>query len=413
VKLAGYAFARLKASEGIHDPLKAQVLLLQEGNKKICIISMDMMSIEINFTERLRNAINLRTGIPQHQIMVVCSHIHSGPQGFNTDIAVLHDARDESLLEITLCNIVGACCSCLTNLQPVRFSTGTDWGYGIGLNRNDPEHGEVDQQVTVVRIDDVKGIPLVLFFNYGCHPTVIGADNFLISADFPGAARRCLANVYPGTISIFTNGAAGDVSTRFTRRNSSYEEVDRFGQILAAAVVRAANSAECFSPDTITCNTISLEVPPKQFPSIDEMRNKITSLSRKLEHAKNAPESQGELRKLITKLEGAKLLLQQAEIYKEIKKIIIEIQQIKIGNYSLIGIPGEPYSKTIKDIKNAVKPAPIILMGYANDYLGYFPESSDELTDTYEDYVSLFSTTAALKIKETIIKMIKESNSNG
>jgi len=61
---------------------------------------------------------------------------------------------------------------------------------GIRLNRNDPDHGPMDPQVTVVRVDGADGQPVAVRMNYGCHPTVMGHVNLELSADYPGAARR-------------------------------------------------------------------------------------------------------------------------------------------------------------------------------------------------------------------------------
>jgi hypothetical protein len=76
---------------------------------------------------------------------------------------------------------------------------------------------------------------------------------------------------------------------------------------------------------------------------------------------------------------------------------------------SLVGVPGEPFSKTFLDIKERTRPKKIMLIGYANDCKGYFPESAPGLPGTYENFVSPFSIQAALNIKDTIIQMLKES----
>jgi hypothetical protein len=58
--------------------------------------------------------------------------------------------------------------------------------------------------------------------------------NRLISADFPGVVARILGDRYK--LVLFINGSAGDMSTRFTRRESSFAECERMGGIAAKAI---------------------------------------------------------------------------------------------------------------------------------------------------------------------------------
>jgi hypothetical protein len=119
--------------------------------------------------------------------------------------------------------------------------------------------------------------------------------------------------------------------------------------------------------------------------------------------------SAGELRKIVTKIEGIEVLLLQIQYYKGKEKLQSQMQHIQLGSLQMIAVPGEPFSKTFLDIKQRVKPDEVILIGYANDLKGYFPESVPGLPGTYEDFVSPFSSQAALDIKELAIKLIKGS----
>ena len=404
--LAGY-MARTKASIGIHDPLKAQILLINAGDSSTLIITMDLLAVQSSFSDRLRTAISQETGIQESHIMLSCSHTHSGPQGFNLDSAILQENKDDNLQEITLCKITGACVWAKTLLQPVKFSLGHSLGTGVGLNRNDPDSGPSDQQVSILRIDNLDGHPIAVLFNYGCHPTIMGSDNLLISADYPGAARNTLKNIFADTVFLFTNSSAGDVSTRFTRKDASFNEVARLGQIMAGAVMQAMNTAESFEPDGLKARLESIDLPVKKLPTVEEAEAILQTAKQELEQLKKAGASPAEMRKLVTKIEGAEMLILQIKEFAGKIRLQSFIQLIQIGALSLIGVPGEPFSKTFLDIKEQIKPAQAVLIGYANDYKGYFPESISGHS-TYEDFASPFSSQAALTIKNTIIRMIKD-----
>lgn len=408
VEMAGYG-ARLKASQGIHDALKAQIFMLALDEEKIIIVSMDLIALQAQFVNRLRVSIQERIGIPEDHIMIACSHTHSGPQGFNLDNLIQDETPNETLQEITCQKIAGGCAWAQNQLQPAKLLFGHSMIDGLGLNRNDPQKGAADQQVSVLRADDVNGNPIVVLFNYGCHATVMGADNLLISADYPGAARQMLKELFPQTVFMFTNSAAGDVSTRFTRRSASFSEVTRFGQIMAAGVLEAMNVAEPFDVSDINVKSIGVDLPLKKFASKEETQKILDEAREVLSRmqAENAPS--GQLRKIITKIEGAEVQLRQIEYYQGQSSLPAELQSYRIGLLHLVAVPGEPFSKTFLDIKESIKPLEAILIGYANDYKGYFPESVPGLPATYEDFVSPFSTQAALNIKEAAIKIIEES----
>lgn len=407
VKMAGYA-DRKGPSRGIHDALKAQVLLLKLGEAASLIITFDLLGIQIDFTNKLRAALHKEIGVAENDIMLACSHTHSGPLVFLSDSLFLNGKPDEILQEMIIRKVIGACKWAYSLLRPAELSLGFDVGTGVGLNRNDPDKGLSDQQVSVIRVDDENANPIAILYNYGCHPTVMGAGNLLLSADYPGASRKMLKDIFPSAVILFTNGAAGDVSTRFTRRKSDFGEVTRLGQIIATAVVRAANSARPLEPDELKSYVSTVELPLKTFPAKDEADRILLALKEELNQLQQDSAPSGDIRKVVTKIQGAEILMLQAEQYQGQRSLSADVQLIRLGDIAIAGIPGEPFSKTILDIKAGVEPSKAILVGYANDYKGYFPESVEGLPDSYEDYVSPFASAAALNIKEKIINMIRE-----
>ena len=76
----------------------------------------------------------------------------------------------------------------------------------------DPDNPKntVDPELIVLRFDADSGQTIALIMNFATHGTVMGADNMLISADWPGAAQRKLEAALPGTVALFMNGAIGD-----------------------------------------------------------------------------------------------------------------------------------------------------------------------------------------------------------
>ena len=228
----GYA-ARQGNSLGIHDPLLGQLLLLQSGQRKMVLISLDLLGISLDFTHQVRQGIAQAIEVPVDGTLIACSHTHSGAAGFLPYHPGITSFEDPDLQRLVTHKLVGAAIWAKQLLQPAYLGSGRGAVAGIGLNRNDPEGGLVDQEVIVLRVDNEAGKPIAVMMNFGCHPTVLGYQNLFFSADFPGAARSTLGQIYPETTFLFTNGASGDVSTRFTRRDQSFVEVERMGRLLA------------------------------------------------------------------------------------------------------------------------------------------------------------------------------------
>jgi hypothetical protein len=74
------------------------------------------------------------------------------------------------------------------------------------------------------------------FIIYNCHPTISDAQVAHFTSDYVGVTLETLSKNHPGEFFMFFQGPAGDISTRFTRKNRSYEEVIRMGRLLGDSV---------------------------------------------------------------------------------------------------------------------------------------------------------------------------------
>ena len=383
----GYV-ARTEKSRGIHDPLKAQALYLEQGAAQVLILTCDIIAIDLEFTRQVRQAIGSALNIPQKSILLACSHTHSGPQGFLPDMPIMSNLKDPVLTEITKRKLVGAAQWAVANSQPASLSYGCHNLNGLGKNRNDPIQGAFDSQLSLLRLDDSAKNPLAVLFNFGCHPTIMGYDNLQISADYPGSARQFLKQHFPACTFLFTNGASGDVSTRFTRREQSFDEVERMGLLLASGVLQAMLNAKPLDTEPISTKYIPVDLPLRDLPTIAETRTKIEQLQAELERFNQAKASPASMRKIVTQLEGAHGQLEMASQFENVKSIQTELQFLRIGSIVLIGIPGEPFSQTVLDIKKNCQPKVVIPVSYANDYQGYFPDQAAVEYGTYEALIS-------------------------
>src|SRR5690606_9442968 len=64
---------------GVRDPLRAAVLVLDDGETKAAIVTMDTISAWNEMVALVRSSIDDAIGVPAANIMVAASHNHSGP----------------------------------------------------------------------------------------------------------------------------------------------------------------------------------------------------------------------------------------------------------------------------------------------------------------------------------------------
>jgi hypothetical protein len=402
----GYA-ARQGNSLGIHDPLLGQLLLFESGDRQLVLITLDLLGTSLDFTQTVREDIRRAIGVPGDHTLVACSHTHSGAAGFLPLHAGLPFFQDPELQQMTARKLVGAAIWARQRLQPARAGAGRGSVTGIGLNRNDPENGPLDDEVILLRVDDQAGTPMAVVMNYGCHPTVLGYQNLYFSADFPGAARSALRQIYPDTIFLFTNGASGDVSTRFTRRDQSFDEVDRMGRLLAGEVLKQMQTIQSQPEAELRAGTRPVELQFRPFPAPEVAQKEVARLQAELETLKASGASHGEIRRAITRVEGATGQAQMTKEFAGRSSIASQVQLLSIGDLALVGLPGEPFTRTVLDIK-AGSPKPFTaVVSYANADEGYFPDAISIEKGSYEALISPYGADVANELREAATGLLQ------
>jgi hypothetical protein len=405
--MEGYA-ARVQPSIGIHDPLFAGLILLKLGDEQVLLVSLEQIAISSPVTEKIRTAIAEILHMQQEQILLACTHTHSGPSGYITRFPMLSDSTDPFMVDLLTRKLAGAAVQLAAQLEPVILELGRDQVFGLGHNRNDINEETQDHELLVLVMKSLDGQTKAIWVNYGCHPTILGFDNRLISAEFPGAARQALMRQYPQLVWLFMNGASGDISTRFTRRGQNFAEVERAGLLLAGAVLKAMQTAEHLAVDTLQGKTADIQLPLRDFGSLEAARAEANTLELESKAMLEAGVEAGELRKAQTRAEGAQAQLMMAELYAGKQFLNSNLQIIRIGSLLLVGLPGEIFTETVLTLKGLRTDRSIAVAGYANDYCGYFPDQKAVKANTYEALVSPFSASVADVLVSQVTKLIEE-----
>lgn len=413
--LTGYA-GRKGGSKGVKDRLFAKVLVLSDGINKIAIVSADLSAVDHNLTKEVRKKVESCTDIVGHSITVTASHTHSAPSGCmdEENYPWMNMGNSEADMDYyyMLSNMIADAIICANrDLEEVSIGVSEGSLVGLGSNRID-DVKTVDTSVNVIRIDNKDNEPIAIIVNYACHPTVLSAENYLISGDFPSYTMKLISRVYPRCEVMFLQGAAGDISTRRNRRESTFQEAKRFGDMLAGEVIKVMNQIEMCNEMRIKSFNTAEEVPVRNFKSDKESIEDIESARMNLQRLKHECAKDKDIR-------TAEVDLQGSEIYYKMKKSLkieafnIEMQIIMLGKTAILSIPGELFNEIGLKIKKLTDGKNVMVAGYANGYIGYILTTDYYDIACYESKVTMVSRDAEKIIINVSEKLLSMADSSG
>jgi len=247
--MGGYT-ARKGPSTGINDPLYATALVFQTGGLTIAIVSCDLRSFP---SERVIAKARERK-LADH-VLIAATHNHSGPMTWEDKA---WPSREHSWFAETEEKILHAIEDATKKMFIARVAAGFGKIY-LGHNRRKVEPdgkltmfwrnaekvptSPIDPTVGVIRVDDESGKPQAIIVNYACHAVILGPDNRMISADYPGYLARRVEREFGDVLCLFTQGGAGDINPYLDKQpveQNAFGEAEKMGNALAEEAVKVA-----------------------------------------------------------------------------------------------------------------------------------------------------------------------------
>ncbi|HZU39181.1 MAG TPA: hypothetical protein VFA18_24860, partial [Gemmataceae bacterium] len=151
----GYGARHDAACEGVLDPLHARALVLEVGQERIALVSLDLGRAPTrSSTEAIRARVKQEVGIAH--LFLVASHTHHGPV---LELDNWPDVRKPYVrqLEQKLGDVIVVAAKAL---RPARLGTASK---EVNLNRNRHSKRDdkpVDRELLVLRVEDEKGKPI-------------------------------------------------------------------------------------------------------------------------------------------------------------------------------------------------------------------------------------------------------------
>lgn len=406
VLLAGYDYFRL--SKGIHDELYGRILVIDHKDELLCFIQMDLICVESYFVQKVYDKVKY-LGIKKNNIMIGATHTHSGPKGVCDNVngklkgleGVFGDYNEE-LVEAYVSKLAEGVKAALDNREKCEIQIGTSKVFDVCCERHSIEFPWDTGLFTMEFL--LNSGKKILMYNFSCHPTIMNRENLFITADLPAGVLKYLEASY--AMVIFTNGSAGDISTRFIRKESSFEEVDRLGENLAKAIKNSLeNPIYKGSIYEVKVKNYNMDLEIRAIDSVEEAERVVCKLKEKVEEAREKGINPNKLRLIESEYEGACTNLRFAKSIGKKDKINIEINIIKINDWSFVTIPGELFSSLGRSIKDIGKN---IILGYTNGYYLYFPDKKAFDSKAYEASSSIIKRGQGEEIISFVLDKLKK-----
>lgn len=247
--LAGYA-AREQPNTGVHDPVHARALVLQaEGGSKIALVVCETLGFDPATDARIRDRIRMDGGVDG--VLLCATHTHAAPASMNLVQCGTSDEAWMAWLEVRLASLVReasaatvpATCrrsmarSSMSMNRRARVEGATRLLTTANQRPPDQPAGPVDHQVQTLQFLDAAGTERALVYSYACHPVGLGAQNRLISADWPFFAASELEEAGGRGAVLFMQGPCGDINPSVACRG--FEETEKAGRDVGRAVLSA------------------------------------------------------------------------------------------------------------------------------------------------------------------------------
>lgn len=336
-RMYGYGARGTSVSEGVHDPLHAKALVLDNGNTRLAVVTLDLGSFSAENTANVKAIVQQKADI--QSFLFVASHTHSAP-AFSDDFP----SPEAPWVRQMERDVADAIVAASQSMQPARVGAG--WGevreghnrrmirtdgevVMLWANRDRMPTHPVDYSVGIIRVESHSGKTIATLVNYACHPVVLGPQNLLLSADFAGAFTR-MAEAELGGECMFLQGASGDINPFWDKtppEEGGFEQVERMGRAIADEVVRVSRHIVEFSGQPrISAMTETVPLRPRQVDAADA------------------------------------------------KDLQAEVNTILIGDQiAIAAFPGEFFVEHGLRLKSESVIPHTFFVGYANDQLAYFP----------------------------------------
>ncbi len=354
----------------VHDDLIARIFALEDDKEIIIHFSCDLLSLNFDYTEEMNEYLKNHF-TKKASIVLSTTHTHYAGDTEN-------DIYKEQLIRQFK--------NAINELEFVEGDLSYTYQYesfeGVGTSRISNHKALV--LLSLIRIYNQNN-EIFDIINYNCHPTILSAvETDFFSSEYVGNSISKL-NAQTNVFHTFMQGAAGDVSTRFTRTGQHYEDVEN------ASVIFVNKINEMKKKELVKLPLNNIHYTCKDIPISFDFTDVDTSLMPNNLSAREL-ETIGYGKIMRQRLMNAPEKLQKS----------MRISQIKLNNFNMIFAPNELFSYFLQQVDHEKA----ILTCYSNGYSPYISPLNQTIY-TYETFTDVLSKDTKQKLVDTLIEYSK------
>jgi hypothetical protein len=416
----------------IHDDLYAKALFLQQADKMVLLIVVDICTMSQAYLDIIKSKISAECNIPASSIMISSTHTHAA--GAVEEVYL--GAADLQYRSYLIDLVVRSATMAQQQLRPAKIAHGevdipdyvkcrrywlepNQAPYNPVTGRTDKIKtnpfgleefiiepvSETDSQLSFLAIKDLDDRWISILGNYSLH-YVGDWPNGTITADFFGAFADHLTSklrVPKDFVGIMTNGTSGDINIwnfdTTAEKGGYFQKSILIGSALADQVVTSLQDCRWSNQVDLDIESIELTLTVRK-PNQEELSEAENHLDT------TALARDNYSREALTIIYAREQVLLDAS--PEVRTCLL--QGIKIGEVKIGTLPGEFFAETGLALKKTFAHTPYFTIGLANGNVGYVPPMAQFALGGYETWRSRYSCLqpeAEDIIRSSLIALIK------
>ena len=417
-----------RQATGIHDPLHARCLVLDDGQTKLAIVVCDSCAMPRDVLDAAKQLAQQATGIPTDKMLISATHTHSAV----TATAVFQSTPDPEYLQHLSRQIARGIEQAHKNLTPaeIGWAVGSNdkqvfnrrWYLEPGTMPPNPfgnsddkvkmnpgvmnknlikAAGPIDPDVTILSVRTKAGKPLALLANYSLHYVggveALSADYFAAFAERMGQLLQAEGST-PAFVGIMSNGTSGDINNvnfqKPVERKGSYEQIRLVADSVGQTAYEAYQKIEHRPWVSLAMAEREIALGVRLPSEADVARAK------ELLAAAGAPPYKG-----LDNIYANETI----QLTKYPATVQAKLQALRIGELAIVTTPCETFVEIGLALKQQSLLRPLCTIELANGYNGYLPTPEQFDLGGYETWRARSSYVArdsATKITAMLLELL-------
>ncbi len=250
--------------------------------------------------------------------------------------------------------------------------------------------------------------------NYGCHPTTLGPNNLLYSADYPGVLCR-LVDEAIGGVTIFSTGPQGDVNPGGYSPEGSmvgvvvswrtFESAERYGRLLADCAIATRAALLPVASDRVWGDSRVVELRRKRLPDPAVARRAAAVARASATTVAEADLTPDATYHALVAAAYAELVAGQAAEADRDGPVRIRASALAIGPLLHVGVSGELFVALGQRIRRALGDDRTCIAALCDGTVGYIPTAEAFAEGAYEPNASLLMPGEGERLAEAVVDL--------